>query len=216
VKLTQEVRVWAKLKQSLNIVQYITTWIENYVYEYDRVAKDNDTDTETESNESTINVKVNPLMGRILFIQMELCRMTLSDAITKMGNELKYKIGDTITKIWGFIATQFFEEIIYGVQYLHSSSPPIIHRDLKPANIFVTDGSSGNYIKIGDFGVATFHFNGNESSTGLNINNKVGHTQRQGTPKYMAPEVLESKEYNEMCDIYSLGCVGMDLLRMNW
>jgi serine/threonine protein kinase len=100
------------------------------------------------------------------------------------------------------------------VNYLHSSSPPIIHRDLKPGNIFISDGRDGNYIKIGDFGTATSH--GDESFKASNKTPRIEHTLEIGTYKYMAPEVLISKGYNQKCDIYSLGCIAMDLLCINW
>lgn len=44
-------------------------------------------------------------------------------------------------------------QILKGLQFLHSRSPPIIHRDLKCDNIFVT-GTTGS-VKIGDLGLAT-------------------------------------------------------------
>lgn len=44
-------------------------------------------------------------------------------------------------------------QILQGLVYLHSHSPPIIHRDLKCDNIFV-NGNHGE-VKIGDLGLAT-------------------------------------------------------------
>ncbi|OIW22025.1 hypothetical protein TanjilG_29730, partial [Lupinus angustifolius] len=43
-------------------------------------------------------------------------------------------------------------QILRGLCYLHSHSPPIIHRDLKCDNIFV-NGNNG-HVKIGDLGLA--------------------------------------------------------------
>jgi serine/threonine protein kinase len=142
--------------------------------------------------------------------------MTLKDAIAKMNCELNQKIDEPITVIGTFIATQFFDEMINGIQYLHSSSPPIIHRDLKPSNIFVTDGRGGNFIKIGDFGLSVIHNDENDHtdipSYGLNQNNHSERTQGCGTDGYMAPEVRNSSSYNELCDIFSLGCILLELL----
>jgi serine/threonine protein kinase len=133
-------------------------------------------------------------------------RITIEDTITKINNELNHSIG-------AFITTQFFEEIVNGVQYLHSLSPKVIHRDLNPKNVFVTDGRDGNYIKIGDFGIAKYHGIGNNSISGSSTTQGLEkHTLKRGTRKYMAPEVNQSKDYDERCDIYSLGCIGMDLL----
>ena len=44
-------------------------------------------------------------------------------------------------------------QILKGLYFLHTRSPPIIHRDLKCDNIFIT-GATGS-IKIGDLGLAT-------------------------------------------------------------
>lgn len=44
-------------------------------------------------------------------------------------------------------------QILKGLLFLHTRTPPIIHRDLKCDNIFIT-GPSGS-VKIGDLGLAT-------------------------------------------------------------
>jgi calcium-dependent protein kinase len=71
----------------------------------------------------------------------------------------------------------------------------IMHRDLKPENIMIENKKLYGYIhiKVIDFGTATFYQKGNEK-------------QLAGTPYYIAPEVLD-KNYNEKCDIWSLGVI---------
>ncbi len=44
-------------------------------------------------------------------------------------------------------------QILKGLHFLHTRSPPVIHRDLKCDNIFIT-GTTGS-VKIGDLGLAT-------------------------------------------------------------
>lgn len=44
-------------------------------------------------------------------------------------------------------------QILKGLLFLHTRTPPIIHRDLKCDNIFIT-GPTGS-VKIGDLGLAT-------------------------------------------------------------
>lgn len=44
-------------------------------------------------------------------------------------------------------------QILKGLSFLHSRTPPVIHRDLKCDNIFIT-GTTGS-VKIGDLGLAT-------------------------------------------------------------
>ena len=44
-------------------------------------------------------------------------------------------------------------QILKGLHFLHTRTPPIIHRDLKCDNIFI-NGTTG-LVKIGDLGLAT-------------------------------------------------------------
>lgn len=57
------------------------------------------------------------------------------------------------TKINLKILRGWSRQILKGLQFLHTRTPPIIHRDLKCDNIFV-NGTNGN-VKIGDLGLAT-------------------------------------------------------------
>ena len=56
------------------------------------------------------------------------------------------KINQRVLKSW-------CRQILKGLQFLHTRSPPVIHRDLKCDNIFIT-GPTGS-VKIGDLGLAT-------------------------------------------------------------
>ncbi|BBG94087.1 Protein kinase superfamily protein [Prunus dulcis] len=80
-------------------------------------------------------------------------------------------------------------DLTKGLSFLHSKN--IVHRDVKTENVLLDkDGR----VKIADFGVARL-----EAS---NLAEMTGYT---GTPRYMAPEVLECKPYNRKCDVYSFG-----------
>ena len=48
-------------------------------------------------------------------------------------------------------------QILRGLHFLHTRTPPIIHRDLKCDNIFIY-GTTG-MVKIGDLGLATLKRN---------------------------------------------------------
>ena len=76
----------------------------------------------------------------------------------------------------------------------------VIHRDIKPENIFISE--SGNF-KLGDFGVARTI---ERTATGMS---------KQGTYKYMAPEIYKNEKYGSSVDIYSLGIVMYQLLNRN-
>ncbi len=51
------------------------------------------------------------------------------------------------------VLNSWCRQILKGLHFLHSRSPPVIHRDLKCDNIFIT-GPTGS-VKIGDLGLAT-------------------------------------------------------------
>ncbi|XP_031416813.1 serine/threonine-protein kinase WNK4 [Clupea harengus] len=80
-------------------------------------------------------------------------------------------------------------QILKGLHFLHTRSPPIIHRDLKCDNIFIT-GPNGA-VKIGDLGLATLK----SASFAKSV---------IGTPEFMAPEMYEEK-YDEAVDVYAFG-----------
>ena len=80
-------------------------------------------------------------------------------------------------------------QILKGLQFLHSRTPPIIHRDLKCDNIFIT-GTTGS-VKIGDLGLATLKTRSFAKSV-------------IGTPEFMAPEMYE-EHYDEQVDVYAFG-----------
>ena len=76
----------------------------------------------------------------------------------------------------------------------------IIHRDLKPSNIFL---NSFNILKIGDYGLAK----------SLSRTTQMAGTQC-GTLIYMAPELLEGKEYSHGADIWAMGCVFYEIITL--
>eukprot|EP00042_Codosiga_hollandica_P041887 m.378083 g.378083 ORF g.378083 m.378083 type:complete len:673 (+) comp56194_c0_seq6:68-2086(+) len=88
-------------------------------------------------------------------------------------------------------------QIVDGLLYLRDNK--IIHRDLKLGNLFL---NSAMEIKLGDFGLATtIAFDGERKKTLC------------GTPNYIAPEILESKEgHSYEVDIWSFGCIMYTML----
>jgi hypothetical protein len=125
----------------------------------------------------------------LLFIQMHLCHKTLEDLIDEINNDPNFERNETLTPIGYYIASELFIEILKGVLYLHDNN--IIHRDLKPMNILLKKS-----VKIADFGLATLH-----------KFSKQPHSKDKGTPKYTAPEVINSDKYDIKADIYSLGII---------
>ena len=87
-----------------------------------------------------------------------------------------------------FIAKQVCEGLI------EAHRMDVVHRDLKPQNIMIDkDGNA----RIMDFGIAR----------SLQAKGITGAGVMIGTPEYMSPEQVESKEVDNRSDIYSLGVI---------
>ncbi|KAI5093723.1 serine/threonine-protein kinase WNK2 isoform X5 [Silurus meridionalis] len=86
-------------------------------------------------------------------------------------------------------------QILKGLHFLHTRTPPIIHRDLKCDNIFIT-GPTGS-VKIGDLGLAT-------------LKRASFATSVIGTPEFMAPEMYE-EHYDEAVDVYAFGMCMLEM-----
>ena len=87
---------------------------------------------------------------------------------------------------------QIILDIAKGLKVMHEHG--VMHRDIKPNNIFMThfDEKDGERVaKLGDFGCSIFI----QDNTFDSI----------GTILYAAPEILKNLEYNEKCDLWSLG-----------
>jgi serine/threonine protein kinase/tetratricopeptide (TPR) repeat protein len=89
-------------------------------------------------------------------------------------------------------AISIAKQVCEGLSEAHRIG--VVHRDLKPSNIMINkDGNA----KIMDFGIA-------RSLTGKSV---TGVGVMIGTPEYMSPEQVESKEIDQRSDIYSLGVI---------
>jgi serine/threonine protein kinase len=91
---------------------------------------------------------------------------------------------------------QWFSCLVSSVQYLHSNS--IKHQDIKPSNILIR----GRIIFLADFGIAkTFVDSESTTSTSGNM-----------TRKYCSPETANQGLRGRGSDIFSLGCVFVEML----
>ncbi|KAH0565672.1 hypothetical protein GP486_000928 [Trichoglossum hirsutum] len=85
-----------------------------------------------------------------------------------------------------------------GLAYLHDTSF-VRHKDIKPMNILV----HGNNVLFADFGISKLFVDGQNLTT---------EGPERGTIMYCAPEVFDYKPRNTSADIFSLGCVFLEML----
>jgi len=98
------------------------------------------------------------------------------------------------------VLLRYLHQTLLGLDYLHSNG--ILHRDLKGANVLVD--TSGHHLRIADFGAA---------ARMMSKSTVPGEFQGQlqGTIAFMAPEVLRGDNYGRSCDIWSLGCLIIEM-----
>nr|XP_024372428.1 MAP3K epsilon protein kinase 2-like [Physcomitrium patens]PNR62436.1 hypothetical protein PHYPA_000860 [Physcomitrium patens] len=96
----------------------------------------------------------------------------------------------------------YTRSIVEGVDYLHRQG--IVHCDIKGKNILVGNGS----VKLTDFGSAK-----RVGAEGRVCGNGSGGSlgRLNGTPLWMAPEVVRQDEQGLASDIWSLGCTVLEM-----
>jgi len=98
------------------------------------------------------------------------------------------------------LVKNFVRQILQGLNYLHERD--IIHRDIKGANILV-DNKGG--IKISDFGISK------KVEDNL-LGKRVNRPSLQGSVFWMAPEVVKQTSHTRKADIWSVGCLVVEML----
>lgn len=158
----------------------------------------------------------------LLYIQMELCGQNLKKWIRERNETFFKHRNDLETSLLLNVeqhkySLNLFKQILKGVEFLHEHH--LIHRDLKPQNIFFN--LTGDRLKIGDFGLATFHEDDifvehspvrwdpklPSGSSGFD------HSKGLGTMVYIAPEQKNSTKYDVKADMFSIGIIFWELLQ---
>ena len=132
---------------------------------------------------------------KLPWLVMELMKGSLSGLIERCSKEGK--------DIPFYYKRSILVDIGQGLQFLHSKK--IIHRDLSSNNVLLTK----NYVaKIGDLGVAKV----------VDPQNTQRLTWAPGTQAFMPPEALlpTDLEYDTSLDMFSLGCVCIHLVSLEW
>jgi serine/threonine-protein kinase len=91
---------------------------------------------------------------------------------------------------------EILSQVASALQYAHNQGDTgIVHRDIKPSNIVID--AYGN-IKLTDFGIAS-----PPRDKEVNI---------EGTPSYLAPEIINGDALDGRADIYALGVMAFHML----
>jgi len=88
------------------------------------------------------------------------------------------------------------KQVLLALEFLHSYN--VVHRDIKGANVLF---DAQGVVKVSDFGTAK-HLNPLSSS---------GSNRPAGTILYMAPEIMRGEVCHTAADVWSLGCLIIEM-----
>lgn len=97
------------------------------------------------------------------------------------------------------LVADYARQLLSGLGYLHSQSTPVVHRDIKGANVLV---SLEGTVKLTDFGC----------SKRIDLNDTSRTSGLPGSVNWMAPEVVTDARYGIAADVWSFGCVVIEML----
>jgi serine/threonine-protein kinase len=169
---------------------------------YRELAQD-ERNIERARREAAINVEHPNLIKMLDFIEKDGIYHIVSEYLEGQNLEEFIKQNPKVSTEY---AVRVINDVLNGLEALHTHNPPVIHRDIKPSNIFLCyDGS----VKLMDFGIARITGGERKSLTGLGT--------VVGSPHYSPPEQVrgEIDKINETTDIYALGITFYELLTGN-
>jgi serine/threonine protein kinase len=100
-------------------------------------------------------------------------------------------------------------EVTRGMKHATTRIPELIHCDMKPENIFIApDGRAC----VSDFGLVSTPTDFFECLSPSVIRYINTRSRPVGTPYYMSPEQWRNRKVSVSSDIYSLGCISLEML----
>ncbi|KAL3971211.1 mitogen-activated protein kinase kinase kinase 9 [Sarotherodon galilaeus] len=115
------------------------------------------------------------------------------------GGDLRFHMYNVDEKNPGFDekrACFYTAQIICGLEHLHQHR--IVYRDLKPENVLLDDAG---HVRLSDLGLAVELPPGKDTTSGY-----------AGTPGFMAPELLQKKQYDYSVDYFTLGVTVYEMI----
>ncbi|EON62509.1 serine/threonine protein kinase [Coniosporium apollinis CBS 100218] len=120
---------------------------------------------------------------------------TGSESFSRLASQLGQGLSPFST--YSRILSESFGCLAQAIAYLHEQR--IRHKDLKPSNILLYREG----LRVTDFGTST-------DFSALTVS--LTENGERGTPKYFAPEVAAFKPNGRAADIFSLGCIFLEML----
>merc|ERR1712129_355953 len=117
---------------------------------------------------------------------------------------MEYVPGNSLERIYekqGVFAEVMIQKYVYqiinGLDYAHRQG--IIHRDIKGKNVLI---DNKGIVKIADFGSAILQQSGGKNAVSVDF---------ESTPLWTAPEVLTEGIFDAKIDVWSTGCVIIEM-----
>mmetsp|Transcript_70539 Transcript_70539/g.178546 ORF Transcript_70539/g.178546 Transcript_70539/m.178546 type:complete len:617 (+) Transcript_70539:63-1913(+) len=93
------------------------------------------------------------------------------------------------------LIADYARQLLNGLEYLHTQNPYVVHRDIKGANVLLGVDAT---VKLADFGCSKRE----KETRSLTIG---------GSIPWMAPEVIAHARYGRAGDIWSFGCLMIEM-----
>ena len=119
-----------------------------------------------------------------------------------MAGNLEKFMKENSEKISILRRLEICQQVLIGLNWLHSQKPPILHLDLKMEDV-LHDGQ-GTF-KLTNFGLSAI------------LVDDAGYIESRvkspGNVGHMAPEVIKRQKFNEKADVYSMGVLMWEILK---
>lgn len=195
----------------------------------EQVENDNSADDKQEPKKTSNDKKVSTKMIEALSREIELLQNLKHENIVEYlgsSNEdgflnifLDYVPGGSISQMLSSygpleepLVRSFVKQILVGISYLHRKN--VIHRDIKGANILI---DTQGIVKITDFGISTKlpkRVRNQWMKKNINDEEETEDERKaslQGSVYWMAPEVVKQITITSKADIWSIGCVIIEM-----